>query len=90
MERHIGLGALIALTALTVAVPVLLQVGRGEYRLRDVSGYLLFAAGLLVVGVAFMVLATPMHGYAIWAGLAAAVAGLLAQRRPGPRAGTNE
>lgn len=81
MEGNRALGFFIIVTALVVCVPVLLQLRSGEEQLRDMWGYLLFAAGLFIVGLAYAILAQPAQTYAVWAGLAAAVAGLFAHHR---------
>jgi hypothetical protein len=87
MESDRLLGLFLMVTALVVCVPVVMQVRAGEEPLRDMWGYLLFAAGLFVVGIAYALLAAPLQAYAVWGGLAAAIVGLFVHHRKGPSGG---
>jgi hypothetical protein len=75
------LGIIIIATAFAVCIPVILQVRQGAEKLRDMWGFLLFASGLLAVGVAYTALVVPARDYAVYGGLAAALVGLFVQHR---------
>jgi hypothetical membrane protein len=81
MDAQRVLGVIIIVTAFVVCIPVILQVREGEEKLRDMWGFLLFASGLLAVGVAYTGLVEPARDYAVYGGLAAALVGLFVQHR---------
>lgn len=74
------MGWILIITAGLVLVPVALQMRSGEHGIRDFGGYLLFAAGLVLVGAAEL---WAMGGTATAmtvAGLVSVLAGLLIAR----------
>ncbi len=74
-----GIGIFLLISAAVVLVPVVMQIRQGESRLRDVWGYIIFVAGLIVVAAGDSTLArTHQSRYAI-AGVMLALAGLLVQ-----------
>ena len=81
MERHPVVAALLAFTALVVIVPVVVQVARREYPLKQAWGQLLIAAGMLVVAVGYGLFEGRPQGYLAVAGFATAVAGMLVVQR---------
>jgi hypothetical protein len=72
---------LLTLTALVVLVPVLVQIARREYSLREAWGQLLIAAGMLVVAVGYGLFEGGTQGYLAVGGFVAALAGMLAVQR---------
>lgn len=81
MERHPVVAILLAITALVVIVPVTVQIAREGYRLRQVWGFLLFGAGVLLVAAAYGLYADRRQGYLAALGFVATVAGMLVQHR---------
>jgi hypothetical protein len=79
-----GIGIFLLLSALVVLVPVVLQIRLGESRLRDVWGYILFIAGLLVVAAGDSTLARTHQSQFAMAGVVLALAGLLATPKNTP------
>lgn len=74
------MGWVLIVTALLVMVPVVLQLRAGETRFRDFGGYVLFAIGLVLVGVAEQwATGTTANGLTL-GGLAAVISGLLVAR----------
>lgn len=65
-------------TAGLVLFPVLAQIRAGEFRVRDIWAYLLFAAGLFAIGASYTFLEDANRRTLSGAGLLAMVIGLLA------------
>jgi hypothetical protein len=81
MDVQRTLGLILIVTALVVCIPVIHQLRQREEKLRDMWGFLLFATGLLAVGVAYALLEPPLRSWAVYGGLAATFGGLLVQHR---------
>jgi hypothetical protein len=79
--RSPAIGIILAVTALVVLVPVLLQMRTDGRRLRDVWGHLIFVGGLLCVAAAYFFFADGRQWYLAVFGLAAALIGLFVQHR---------
>lgn len=84
-----GLGIFMLATALIVLVPVFIQIYMKETTLRDAWGLLLFAAGLIALGLSDSAAANGNAGRLIGVGLAAAIVGLLIQTRHGDPSSPN-
>lgn len=84
-----GLGIFMLVTALIVLVPVFLQMYSKETTLRETWGILLFAAGLVSLGLSDSAVADGNAGRLIGVGLAAAIVGLLVQTRHGDPSSPN-
>ena len=74
------MGWILIITAGLVLVPVALQLRAGEYGIRDFGGYLLFAAGLVLVGAAERWAAGAVATGMTIGGLLSVLAGLLIAR----------
>lgn len=72
---------LLAGTALIVVVPVMIQMAREGYRLRQVWGHLVFGAGMLLVAAGYGLYDDVRQGWLAGIGFALAVLGMLAQHR---------
>ena len=79
--RSTTIGVVLAVTAMVVAIPVVLQLRSHERRLRDVWGHFVFVAGLLVVAAAYAFQADEAQYYMSVGGLIAALFGLFIQHR---------
>lgn len=84
MERHPVVAILLALTALVVIVPVMVQMAREGQRLRDVWGFLLFGAGVLLVAAAYGLYEDARQGFLAALGFLLTVVGMFAQHRRKP------
>jgi len=84
-----GLGIFMLVTAVIVLVPVFLQLHARETTLRESWGLLLFASGLVALGLSDSAFADGNAGKLIGAGLAAAILGLLVQTRHGDPSSPN-
>ncbi len=73
------MGFFLMATAAIVLVPVFLQVRAKEHGLRDVWGYILFAAGLFSVGASYSFLDGDARRDVAIGGLAAVLIGLFVQ-----------
>jgi hypothetical protein len=82
------MGWFLIATAVLVLIPVVLQYRAGEQSLRDLLGFLLFAAGLFIVGLSQIVSEGDARTWGSYGGLAVVVLGLLlgrpGRRRPAP------
>jgi hypothetical protein len=76
-----GVGIFLIISAVIVLFPVLMQLRQGESRIRDVWGYLVFIAGLILVAVGDSALAPELRLELAIAGVISALAGLLIQSR---------
>ena len=85
-----GIALFMILTALVVLFPVLLQLRQGESRLREVWGYFLFIAGLLLIAAGDTDFFRTYQAALTAAGVLAALAGLIAQSRNPNAAGPNQ
>jgi len=74
-----GIGIFLLISAVVVLVPVVLQIRLGESRLRDVWGYIIFVAGLLVVATGDSTVGRAHQTRLALIGVMLALAGLLAQ-----------
>lgn len=81
IEKSTPIGVILAITALVVLVPVILQLRARERRFADVWGHFLFVAGLLCVAAAYGLFADTRQRYLAVGGLAAALIGLFVQHR---------
>ena len=81
MERHPIVAVLLAITALVVIVPVTVQMAREGLRLRQVWGFLLFGAGVLVVAAGYGLYADGRQAWLAGIGFAVTVVGMLVQHR---------
>jgi uncharacterized membrane protein YfcA len=81
IERSITIGVILGITALAVAVPVLLQMRSDERRLSEVWGHFIFIAGLLAVAAGYAFFADERQYYLAVGGLIAALLGLFIQHR---------
>jgi hypothetical protein len=80
-----GIGIFLLISAAIVLVPVVLQIRLGESRLRDVWGYMIFVAGLLMVATSDSTVGRPHQARLALIGIMLALAGLLAQpKTPDP------
>ncbi len=75
------IGIILAVTALVVLVPVLLQMRTDGRRFRDVWGHFVFVGGLLCVAAGYAFFADVRQRYLAVGGLAAALIGLFVQHR---------
>lgn len=73
------MGVFLMITALIVLVPVFLQIRAKEHGLRDVWGYILFAAGLFTVGASYYFLDGDARRDLSIAGFVAVLIGLFVQ-----------
>ena len=85
MPRSTTIGVILAVTAVVVAAPVMLQLRSGERRLRDVWGHFVFIAGLLVVAAAYAFFVDERQYWLSVGGLVAALFGLFIQHRDADR-----
>jgi hypothetical protein len=76
-----GVGIFLIISAVIVLFPVVMQLRLGESRIRDVWGYLVFIAGLVLVAVGDSALARGLRLELAIAGVITALAGLLIQSR---------
>ena len=76
-----GVGIFLIISAVIVLFPVVMQLRLGESRIRDVWGYLVFIAGLVLVAVGDSALARELRLELAIAGVVTALAGLLIQSR---------
>ena len=76
-----GIALFMVLTALVVLFPVLLQLRQGESRLREVWGYFVFIAGLLLIAAGDTDVGRAYQAALTVAGVLASLAGLIAQSR---------
>jgi len=74
---------LLALTALAVVVPVVVQVAGRRYPLRQAWAHLVIAAGMLGVSVAYGLFEGRQQGILAAAGFVAALLGMVAVQRRG-------
>ena len=81
IEKSPVVGILLAITALVVLVPVVLQMRTDGRRLRDVWGHLVFGLGLLCVAAGYALFADVRQRYLAVGGLALALIGLFVQHR---------
>jgi ABC-type Co2+ transport system permease subunit len=72
------MGIFLMVTAALVMVPVALQLRAGDYKLRHIWAYVLFALGLFAIGAANEFLVDGDRRTAIGAGFAAMLIGLIA------------
>jgi hypothetical protein len=79
-----GIGIFLLISAVVVLVPVVLQIRQGESRLRDVWGYIVFVAGLIVVAAGDSTLARAHQSRFALAGVMLALLGLLTQPKNEP------
>jgi len=84
-----GIGIFFVLSAVIVLVPVVLQIRLGESRLREVWGYFVFVAGLLVVALADSDFGRGREIQIALLGVIIALAGLLLQPKSSNTSGRN-
>lgn len=80
-EKSTPIGIMLAVTALVVLIPVLLQMRTDGRKLRDVWGHFVFVAGLLCVAAGYGLFTGGRQKTLAIGGLAAALVGLFVQHR---------
>ena len=85
MPRSTTIGVILAVTAMIVLIPVVLQLRSGERRVRDVWGHFVFVAGLLAVAAAYAFLVDERQYWLSVGGLVCALFGLFIQHRDADR-----
>jgi uncharacterized membrane protein YfcA len=81
MDSDSVIGIFLFITALTILVPVLLQLRDGTYQLREIWGMFVLAAGFAVVGTAYAFFDDRVQHWLSLIGLAAVLFGLLIQHK---------
>lgn len=76
-----GLAIFMLVTAVVVMVPVLLQIRMRETRARETWGFMVFAAGLLVIAAADTTIGRPRFATIFAIGLVLILSGLILQAR---------
>jgi hypothetical protein len=84
-----GIGIFFVVSAVVVLVPVVLQIRLGESRLREVWGYFVFVAGLLVVALADSQVGRGHEIRFALLGVVIALAGLVLQPKNSNTSGRN-
>ena len=72
------MGAFLMVTACLIMLPVVLQIRAGDFKLKEIWAYLLFASGLFAVGAAYAFLDDQQRRTLAGAGVVAMLVGLLA------------
>ncbi len=85
-----GIALFMIITALVVLFPVLLQLQKGESRLREVWGYFVFILGLLLIAAGDTNLGHAHQVKLTMAGVAASIIGLILQGRSANTAGPHQ
>lgn len=80
-HKSTAIGVVLAITALVVLIPVLLQMKNDGRQFRDVWGHFVFVAGLLSVAAGYALFDDARQHYLAIGGLAAALVGLFVQHR---------
>ena len=81
LEKHPVVAVLLAITALVVFVPAIVQVVRREYRPAQSWPHLLVTAGMLLVAAGYGLTEGARQGWLAVVGFVAALAGMLAMQR---------
>jgi UDP-N-acetylmuramyl pentapeptide phosphotransferase/UDP-N-acetylglucosamine-1-phosphate transferase len=79
-----GIAIFMLVTAVVVMIPVVLQVRQRETRFGEVWGFMVFALGLVVVGLSDTTVGRPWSTPLLVAGLLLALFGLIGQARRRP------